>query len=130
MLHDIAWPLAPPRLMRDVAVRAFDAGAAAAAAVPDRPAGRLEAMDGFVSLADAPLAVVQSPAVFRRDVLERALGSAGAAEESFWELIRRLPVPIAPVPNDPRNIRIATGLDWEIVRKAIWPALRRRGAPG
>jgi 2-C-methyl-D-erythritol 4-phosphate cytidylyltransferase len=117
LVHDAARPLLTAALVRDtLAALAVDSsldGAIAAAPVTDtvkRAAG------GVVqeTLERSSLWAVQTPQVFRRAALERALDVSpqllAAATDDAW-LIERLGGRVAIVPASPENLKITTPLD-------------------
>lgn len=129
VVHNISWPFASPRLIREVILAAMETGAASAVNFADAPIGRI-GID-YVTDPDDPrsVAIVQSPGAYRREVLEHALLPASSEYlngKGIWELLHSAGAEIAPVKNEEWNIRIETRLDWEIARRAIWPVLRQR----
>lgn len=128
VVHGVSWPLASPRLIREVILGAADTGAAAAVAhFPGTSVARLDSGKLLELEQPASLAIAQSPWAFRRDVLVHALALAEAAAAepgTIWELLQGTVAEILPVANEPWNVRIETALDWEIARRAVWPLIR------
>jgi 2-C-methyl-D-erythritol 4-phosphate cytidylyltransferase len=115
-VHDAARALVPHRLFRD----GFMAARATGAAIPTLPLKDTvkRVVDGRVraTLARADHAVVQTPQVFRRDILVRALESSDDDVTDEAALVERLGVPVMTFPGDERNFKITTPLDLELAR--------------
>jgi 2-C-methyl-D-erythritol 4-phosphate cytidylyltransferase len=117
LVHDAARPLLTGALVRDTiaALRADQSldGAIAATHVTDTVK---RASEGVVreTLERSSLWAVQTPQVFRRGALERALDVSpellAAATDDAW-LIERLGGSVAIVPSSPENLKITTPLD-------------------
>jgi len=119
VIHDGARPCVTPALVR--------AGLAAArthgAAVPALPVtDTIKAIDdrGMIAatLDRTMLRAVQTPQVFRYDLLMRAHEAAGAARSSCTDdamLLERLGLPIATFAGDRRNIKVSTPADIPLV---------------
>ncbi len=129
VVHNVSWPFASPRLIREVILTAAETGAASAVDFPDGPIGRINIDHVAASDDQRRIAIAQSPGAFRRDILEHALQCASPAQldgDSSWEMLYQAGARITPVENEECNIRIETSLDWEIARRAIWPHMRQR----
>jgi 2-C-methyl-D-erythritol 4-phosphate cytidylyltransferase len=118
-IHDAARALAPPEM--------FTRGAAAAqttgAAIPVLPLKDTvkRVADGLV--VDTPPraehVVVQTPQVFRRDVLERALASTDDDVTDEAALVERLGLAVAVFEGDERAFKITTPLDFALARTLL-----------
>jgi 2-C-methyl-D-erythritol 4-phosphate cytidylyltransferase len=106
----------PARLFR----AGLDAARATGAAVPGLPlkdtikrvaSGRVQA-----TLAREQHLVVQTPQVFRRDVLERALALSDEDVTDEATLVERLGVEVVTFEGDERNFKITTPFDLELAR--------------
>lgn len=115
-VHDAARTLVPPHLFLD-GLRAARATGAALPVLPVKDtvkrvaAGRVQE-----TLRRSDLVVVQTPQVFRRDVLERALALSDEDITDEATLVERLGVPIATFGGDERNFKLTTPFDLELVR--------------
>jgi 2-C-methyl-D-erythritol 4-phosphate cytidylyltransferase len=119
IVHDAARPLAPPSLFELALadLEASDADAAvAAAAVADTIKELGEGSRTVVRTLDrGRLWAVQTPQVFRRAALERALFDASdellaSATDDAW-LIERAGGVVRVVPADPGNLKVTTPTD-------------------
>ena len=116
VVHDGARPLASPAMFRAVvdAVRAGADGAVPALALADtlkRVAG--DVVHGTVER-DA-LVAVQTPQAFRAEVLRAAHAAGGEATDDAG-LVEASGATVRTVPGDPRNIKVTTTADLEIVQ--------------
>jgi 2-C-methyl-D-erythritol 4-phosphate cytidylyltransferase len=135
IVHDAARPLASVELVRrTLAVLAGDshpggasAGAgldAAIAAVPVSDTVKRVGDGGVVveTLDRASLWAVQTPQVFRRAALERALDVPASilaqATDDAW-LVERLGGRVAVVPSDSENLKITTPLDLDLAELLV-----------
>ncbi|HTZ08349.1 MAG TPA: 2-C-methyl-D-erythritol 4-phosphate cytidylyltransferase [Acidimicrobiales bacterium] len=116
-VHDGARPLAPPALFAAVveAVAAGADGAVPGLAVADT----LKRVEGGVvraTVARDGLVAVQTPQAFRAALLRRAhaTGDDGATDDAA--LVESLGATVRVVPGDPRNIKVTTPADLELVR--------------
>ena len=119
IVHDAARPLAPPELFVDALVELERSGADAviAATKVSDTIKELEADGQAVlrTLDRSRLWAVQTPQVFRRRVLERALREASAellatATDDAW-LVERLGGRVRVVDGGPQNIKVTTPTD-------------------
>jgi len=120
VVHDAARPLASVELVqRTIAALAGDSGVGldgAIAAVPVSDTVKRVGEDGVVSetLDRSALWAVQTPQVFRRTALERALDVPAeilaAATDDAW-LVERMGGRIVVVPGESANLKITTPLD-------------------
>jgi len=115
-VHDAARALVPPSLFGT----GFRAATATGAAVPVLPVkdtikrlahGRVQE-----TLPRADLVLVQTPQIFRRDVLAAALALSDDDVTDEATLVERLGVPIATFPGDERNFKITTPFDLALAR--------------
>lgn len=119
VVHDGARPLASSAMFRAVveAVRAGADGAVLALAVPDT----LKTVeDGKVTATVDRHAVVavQTPQAFRAEVL-RAAHAQGAQATDDAGLVEALGATVRLVAGDPRNIKVTTPADLEIVQALV-----------
>ncbi len=120
VVHDAARPLAPARLFERALAQLERSGAdAAIAAAPvSDTIKEVDASDGRTvarTLDRARLWAVQTPQVFRRDALERALMGVGddvleAATDDAW-LVEQAGGRVEVVESSPTNIKITTPTD-------------------
>jgi 2-C-methyl-D-erythritol 4-phosphate cytidylyltransferase len=124
-VHDAARALAPARLFADGLAAARSSGAA----VPVIPVVDTikQVVDGRVhgTLDRAAHALVQTPQVFRRDLLLQALGSTDQDVTDEATLVERLGLRVATFPGDERNFKITTPLDLELARLLVHHAQGR-----
>lgn len=120
LVHDAARPLVTPSLIR----AGLDAARHTGAAIPVLPlTDTVKVVDaaGFiVTTSDrTSLRAVQTPQVFRFDLLLRAYEDAGDARVTCTDeamLLERLGLPVATFPGDPRNVKVSTPADIPLVR--------------
>lgn len=120
LIHDGARPCLSAALVRAgiAAARAYGA------AVPALPvADTIKLVDAQGRVLSTPdrstLRAVQTPQVFRYELLRRAYEQAGAARATCTDdamLVERLGLPVATFPGDPRNIKVSTPADLPLVR--------------
>lgn len=118
-VHDAARALAPSDLFR----RGLEAARATGAAIPVVPLKDTikHVRDGHV-VGTPPRAehvVVQTPQVFRRDLLEQALASTDADVTDEAALLEALGVRVATFPGDERAFKVTTPLDFQIARALL-----------
>jgi len=118
-IHDAARALAPPELF----ARGLHAAQATGAAVPTIPL-----KDTIKRVADARVVatppraehvVVQTPQVFRRDLLERALALSDADVTDEAALVEQLGVSVAVFAGDERAFKVTTPLDFALARTLL-----------
>ena len=112
MIHDGARPCVTAELVAAGLARARETGAAVPAVPVSDTVKRLD-QDGFI--VETPpreeLWAVQTPQVFRADLLRRAyLGSMDAATDDA-SLVERLGHRVSAFPGSPENIKVTTQLD-------------------
>ena len=115
VVHDAARPLAGAALFRAVvgAVEAGADGAVPALAVGDT-VKRVEDDRVVETVHRAGLVVVQTPQAFRADVLRKAhAGGAEATDDAA--LVEAIGGDVRVVDGDPRNLKITTAMDLELV---------------
>jgi 2-C-methyl-D-erythritol 4-phosphate cytidylyltransferase len=120
-IHDAARALAPAELF----TRGLEAAQATGAAVPIVPL-----KDTIKRVVDARVAstparaehfAVQTPQVFRRDLLERALSLTDEDVTDEAMLVERLGVGVAVYHGDERAFKITTPLDFALARAILAP---------
>jgi len=118
VVHDVARPFAPPRILEAV----LAAAAAHGAAAPFLPVSRSDAMglaEGDDLIAPLPrdrVVRTQTPQAYRRDILEDAYRKAranGWEEQSTTGLVTKAGWRIRLVPGDAGNVKITYPEDWE-----------------
>jgi 2-C-methyl-D-erythritol 4-phosphate cytidylyltransferase len=118
-IHDAARALAPPELFQ----RGLDAARPTGAAIPGVPLKDTikHVRDGHV-VSTPPRAehtVVQTPQVFRRDLLQRALASTDADVTDEAALLERMGVGVAVFAGDERAFKVTTPLDFVAARALL-----------
>ncbi len=118
-VHDAARALAPSELFR----RALDAAQLSGAAVPGMPLKdtikRVESARVVGTPARAEHVAVQTPQVFRRDLLVRALALSDDDVTDEASLVERLGTCVAVFPGDERAFKITTPLDFALARAIL-----------
>jgi 2-C-methyl-D-erythritol 4-phosphate cytidylyltransferase len=113
-IHDAARALAPPELF----TRGLQAAQATGAAVPGIPL-----KDTIKRVADARVVatppraehmVIQTPQIFRRDLIERALALSDDDVTDEAALVEQLGVSVAVFPGDERAFKVTTPLDFAL----------------
>jgi 2-C-methyl-D-erythritol 4-phosphate cytidylyltransferase len=135
LVHDAARPLLTPAIVRQViaALAAdVDADAAIAAAPVTDTIKRVADHGGVLETLDrSSLWAVQTPQVFRREALERALAQPaevlGGATDDAW-LIERAGGRVVVAPVAAENLKVTTPLDLEIAGELL--SRRARDAAG
>ena len=135
LVHDAARPLLTPALALAVidALRADPRADAAVAATPVTDTIKRADAERVVSdtLERASLWAVQTPQVFRREALERALDvpheELALATDDAW-LIERHGGRVLVVPSPPENLKVTTALDLRVA--AMLLSERARADPG
>ena len=128
MIHDAARPLVPPAVVAAVARGARRTGAAIVAVPCDDTLKRARA-DGTVerTIPRAGVWRVQTPQVFRRDLLERAFARArGRDVTDECALMEAIGVRVAIVPGAPQNLKVTTPGDLAIARALAGRPRNRR----
>jgi len=118
-IHDAARALVPPELF----ARGLRAAQATGAAVPGVPL-----KDTIKRVADARVVatppraehvVVQTPQIFRRDLLERAMALSDADVTDEAVLVEQLGVSVAVFAGDERAFKVTTPLDFALARTLL-----------
>ena len=118
-IHDAARALAPPDLFR----RGLDAARPSGAAVPG-----LALKDTIKRVADSQVVhtpvraehvIIQTPQIFRRDVLERALALTDEDVTDEAALVEQLGIAVAVFPGDERAFKVTTPLDFALARTLL-----------
>ena len=119
LVHDGARPLVTPELVRLGLAAAREHGAAVPALPVVDTIKTVDAEGYVVATPDrATLRAVQTPQVFRYDLLLEAYEAAGPARSGCTDdamLLERLGLPVATFPGDPRNIKVSTPADLPLV---------------
>lgn len=127
IVHDAARPLAPPELFERALEELERSGAdAVIAAAPVSDTIKEVGEDGQTvtrTLERSRLWAVQTPQVFRRSALDRALTAAseellGAATDDAW-LIERAGGTVRVVSSGPENIKITTAADLHVAERLL-----------
>jgi 2-C-methyl-D-erythritol 4-phosphate cytidylyltransferase len=118
-IHDAARALAPPDLFR----RGLEAAQRTGAAVPGLPLKDTikRVTDALVieTPARAEHVAVQTPQVFRRDLLEQAMGLTNEDVTDEAALVERLGVRVAVFAGDERAFKVTTPLDLALARTLL-----------
>jgi 2-C-methyl-D-erythritol 4-phosphate cytidylyltransferase/2-C-methyl-D-erythritol 2,4-cyclodiphosphate synthase len=118
-IHDAARALAPPELFR----RGLEAAQATGAAVPVMPLkDTIKRVVGSRVVATPNRAehmAVQTPQVFRRDLLERALALTDDDVTDEAALVERLGIHVAVFHGDDRAFKVTTPLDFALARSLL-----------
>ena len=118
-IHDAARALVPPELFE----RGLQAAQATGAAVPGMPL-----KDTIKRVADARVVdtppraehvVVQTPQIFRRDLLERALALSDDDVTDEAALLEQLGISVAIFDGDERAFKVTTPLDFALARTLL-----------
>ena len=118
-IHDAARALAPPELFARGLQAARETGAAVSA-VPLKDTIKRVA-DGRVvaTPARAEHVVVQTPQIFRRDLLERALALSDDDVTDEAALLEQLGISVAIFDGDERAFKVTTPLDFALARTLL-----------
>jgi 2-C-methyl-D-erythritol 4-phosphate cytidylyltransferase len=118
-IHDAARALAPPELF----LRGLDAAQDTGAAIPALPLKDTikRVVDARVvdTPARAEYMAVQTPQVFRRDLLQNALALTDEDVTDEASLIEMLGVRVAVFPGDERAFKVTTRLDFALARTLL-----------
>lgn len=119
VVHDGARPLASPGLFRAVVAAVRSGADAAVPAVPVADTLKIE-HDGTVdSTVDRNgLVAVQTPQAFRAEVLRKA-HAAQAESTDDAGLVEALGATVRVVPGEPRNLKVTTPADLEVVQALV-----------
>ncbi len=115
LIHDGARPLVTAVLVRAGLAAARAHGAAIPALPVTDTIKQVDAAGRIVATPDrATLRAVQTPQVFRYDLLVAAYAAAGLERSASTDdatLLERIGHPVATYPGDPRNIKVSTPAD-------------------
>jgi 2-C-methyl-D-erythritol 4-phosphate cytidylyltransferase len=118
-IHDAARALAPADLFH----RGFDAAQPTGAAVPGLPLKdtikRVSGAQVIATPVRSEHVAVQTPQVFRRDVLERALALTDDDVTDEAALVERLGIAVAVFEGDERAFKVTTPLDFALARTLL-----------
>lgn len=135
LIHDGVRPFASPELFRSVWEAARETGAAIAASPATDTVKRVR--DGAVTetLPRDEIRLVQTPQVFRKDILIEAYRKAihegwSGTDDAFF--VERIGVPIVVVNGERTNVKVTTpeDLEWAEWHLEKLAAARRQAAPG
>lgn len=120
LIHDGARPLVTAALVR----MGLEAARRHGAAIPALPVSdTIKAVDAQGRIVATPdrstLRAVQTPQVFRYELLRRAYEEAGPARAACTDdamLLERLGLPVYTFPGDPHNLKVSTPADLPLVR--------------
>lgn len=118
-IHDAARAFAPAALF-EVGLQAAQASGAAIPVLPVKDT--IKRVDGnrvLHTIARAEHVVVQTPQVFRRDLLERALALHDDDVTDEAALIEELGIAVATYPGDERAFKVTTPLDFALARTLL-----------
>jgi 2-C-methyl-D-erythritol 4-phosphate cytidylyltransferase len=118
-IHDAARALAPPELFR----RGLEAAQPTGAAVPGVPLKDTIKRVGAARVIGTPIrsehVSVQTPQIFRRDLLERALALTDEDVTDEAALVEQLGVSVAVFPGDERAFKVTTPMDLALARTLL-----------
>jgi 2-C-methyl-D-erythritol 4-phosphate cytidylyltransferase len=120
-IHDAARALAPSELF----ARGLAAAQPTGAAIPALPLKDTIKRVVDSRVVDTPLreehVAVQTPQIFRRDVLERALALTDDDVTDEAALVERLGINVATFPGHERAFKVTTPLDFALARTLLTP---------
>ena len=127
VVHDAARPLVTPGLVERGLKAAAEVGAAVAA-VPVADTIKLAGADGTVkqTLERGSLYAVQTPQVFRRDIIDTAYHRVTGDATDDASLVERAGYRVRLFPGDHDNIKVTTPEDL-VVAAALWKERQRKG---
>jgi 2-C-methyl-D-erythritol 4-phosphate cytidylyltransferase len=131
IVHDAARPLVTPALISACLAALADADAAIAASPVTDTIKECEGGRVVRTLDRGRLWAIQTPQIFRREALERALsqddGVVAAATDDA-ALVEALGGSVRIVPAPPENLKVTTPLDVRVAEMLLRDGLRRGGA--
>lgn len=127
VVHDGARPFLTPELVSKGLSAARETGAAIAAIPSKDTIKRVSGADVVETLPRAELWTVQTPQVFRRDLLQRALASTDEDVTDEATLVERLGITVRVFEGTPTNFKITTPDDLALARAIL--QLRAPEAP-
>jgi 2-C-methyl-D-erythritol 4-phosphate cytidylyltransferase len=122
LVHDAARPLVTPELIAACLAALGDADAAIAATPVTDTIKECEGGRGGRMLDRSRLWAVQTPQVFRREVLERALAQDDAMVAAATDdaaLVEALGGTVRIVPAPPENLKVTTALDLRVAQMLL-----------
>jgi 2-C-methyl-D-erythritol 4-phosphate cytidylyltransferase len=131
IVHDAARPLVTPALISACLAALADADAAIAASPVTDTIKECEGGRVVRTLDRGRLWAIQTPQIFRREALERALSQdagVGAAATDDAALVEALGGSVRIVPAPPENLKVTTPLDVRVAEMLLRDGLRRGGA--
>jgi 2-C-methyl-D-erythritol 4-phosphate cytidylyltransferase / 2-C-methyl-D-erythritol 2,4-cyclodiphosphate synthase len=118
-IHDAARALAPASLYVDGLEAARSTGAAIPVVPLKDTVKRLANERVVETIARSQHAAVQTPQIFRRDILERALALTDDDVTDEAALVEQLGIDVATFPGDERAFKVTTPLDLALVRALL-----------
>ena len=118
-IHDAARAFAPPELFH----RGLEAAQATGAAIPGLPLKDTIKRVAAARVIDTPTraehVIVQTPQIFRRDILERALALTDEDVTDEAALVEQLGIDVAVFHGDERAFKVTTPLDFALARALL-----------
>ena len=127
-IHDAARALAPASLYLEGLEAARPTGAAIPVVPLTDTVKRLDDNRVVETIARSQHAAVQTPQIFRRDILERALALSDDDVTDEAALVEQLGIQVATFPGDERAFKVTTPLDLLTARAVILSATTNRAA--
>ena len=118
-IHDAARAFAPPELFQ----RGVEAAQATGAAIPGLPLKdtikRVRGAHVAATPKRAEHVMVQTPQIFRRDILERAMALTDEDVTDEAALVERLGIQVSVFEGDERAFKVTTPLDFALARALL-----------
>ena len=118
-IHDAARALAPPDMFR----RGLEAAQSTGAAIPGIPLKdtikRVERSRVLETPRRAELVVIQTPQIFRRDILERALAFTDEDVTDEAALVEQLGIEVVVFEGDEHAFKVTTPLDFALAHALL-----------
>jgi 2-C-methyl-D-erythritol 4-phosphate cytidylyltransferase len=119
VVHDGARPLATSALFRAVVAEVRDGAAASIPVLPVTDTLKVvEDGDVTATIDRTGLVSVQTPQAFQADVLRKAHAQGGDATDDAG-LVEAAGATVRVVPGDPRNVKVTTPADLEVVQALV-----------
>lgn len=119
VVHDGARPLASAALFRAVVAEVGSGADAAVPALPVTDTLKIEQDGAVTATVDrSRIVAVQTPQAFRADVLRKAhAGGADATDDAG--LVEAMGTTVRVVPGEPRNLKVTTAADLELIQALV-----------